>query len=67
MVRIPKKDQRGNSETGDTYKKVKNVADLPQSDQPVDPFEAIDAPARDTEGVDVTRRDFSGESGTGKG
>ena len=61
------KSQRGHNETTNVHANATNVVVMPESDKPVDPFEDTAAPARDTEGDDVVRRDFSGESGSGKG
>lgn len=67
MAKIPRKDQRGNSEQSQKGAVTKNFTDLPQADQPVDPYESVDVPALDFRGEDVELSDFSGESGTGKG
>lgn len=70
MAKVPRKARsfpRGLSEAAQKGVKVKNVADLPQSDQPVDPFETVNAPALDIRGEDVETKDWSDESGTGKG
>lgn len=70
MAKVPRQKRsfpRGLNETGNKTQTPKNVADLPQADQPVDPFESVDAPDLDFRGEDVEARDWSGESGSGKG